>query len=115
MKCKISVLVPVALVALAALPAAADDARVVMPPMDGKAATETYQGKGRINAVDAKSGKITLSHGPIPGFDLPAKAMDFTVQDKVLLTKLKPGQKVAFKLIEVRKGQYEISEITVVK
>ena len=37
------------------------------------------------------------------------------MQDKVLLTKLKPGQKVAFKLIEVRKGQYEISEITVVK
>jgi Cu/Ag efflux protein CusF len=41
--------------------------------------------------------------------------MDFDVQDKDSLTKLKPGQKVTFKLIEARKGKYVISEITVVK
>jgi Cu/Ag efflux protein CusF len=41
--------------------------------------------------------------------------MDFDVQDKALLTNLKPGQKVTFKLVEPRKGKYVISEIAVIK
>ena len=84
-------------------------------PMDGKAVTESHQGKGTINSVDAKAGKINLSHEPIPSLDWPGMTMDFDVQDKGSLTKLKPGQKVTFKLIEARKGKYVISEITVVK
>jgi Cu(I)/Ag(I) efflux system membrane fusion protein len=65
--------------------------------------------------VDIKAGKINLSHGPIASLDWPGMTMDFEVQDKALLTNLKRGQKVAFKLIEVRKGKYVISEIAVVK
>jgi Cu/Ag efflux protein CusF len=103
-----------ALLALPAIPAAAEDSRMIMP-MDGKAVEESHQGKGTINSVDAKAGKINLSHGPIASLDWPGMTMDFDVQDKALLTSLKPGQKVIFKLIETRKGKYVVSEITVVK
>jgi len=108
------VLIPLALLALTALPAAADDMPMTMP-MDGKAVTETHQGKGTINSVDAKAGKINLTHGPIASLGWPGMTMDFDVQDKALLANLKPGQKVAFKLIEARKGKYVVSEITGVK
>jgi len=108
------ILIPLALLALTALPVAAEDIPMIMP-MDGKAVTESHQGKGTINRVDAKAGKINLTHGPIASLDWPGMTMDFDVQDKALLTKLKPGQKVTFKLIEARKGKYVISEITVVK
>lgn len=108
------VLIPLALFALTALPAAADDTRMDMP-MDGKAVAETHQGKGRINSVDVKAGKINLSHEPIASLGWPGMTMDFEVQDKALLTHLKQGQKVAFNLIEARKGKYVISAITVVK
>ncbi len=114
MKRNIFILIPLALLALTALPAAAEDMPMIMP-MDGKAVTESHQGKGTINSVDAKAGKINLTHGPIASLDWPGMTMDFDVQDKASLTKLKPGQKVTFQLIEARKGKYVISEITVVK
>jgi Cu(I)/Ag(I) efflux system membrane fusion protein len=108
------ILIPLALLALAALPAAAEDMNMTMP-MDGKAVTESHQGKGTINSVNAKAGKINLTHGPIASLDWPGMTMDFEVQDKAMLTNLKPGQTIMFKLIEARKGKYVISEITAVK
>jgi Cu(I)/Ag(I) efflux system protein CusF len=108
------ILIPLALLALTALPAAAEDMPMIMP-MDGKAVTESHQGKGTINSVDAKAGKINLTHGPIASLDWPGMTMDFDVQDKAKLAKLKAGQKVTFTLIEIRKGKYVISEIAVVK
>jgi Cu/Ag efflux protein CusF len=107
-------LMPLALLALTAIPAVADDKPMIMP-MDGKAVTEAHQGKGKVNSVDAKAGKINLTHGPIASLGWMGMTMDFDVQDKASLTNLKPGQEVTFTLIEVRKGKYVISEITVVK
>jgi Cu/Ag efflux protein CusF len=107
-------LTPLALFALVVLPASAEDMKMAMP-MDSKATIQSHQGKGTINSLDAKAGKIYLSHEPIASLDWPAMTMDFDVQDKALLTNLKPGQKVTFKLVEPRKGKYVISEIAVIK
>jgi Cu(I)/Ag(I) efflux system periplasmic protein CusF len=114
MKRTVSIFLPLALLVLTSLPAAAEEKPMLMP-MDGKAVTETHQGKGKVNSVDAKAGKVNLTHEAIASLGWQGMTMDFDVQDKASLTKLKPGQKVTFKLIEVRKGKYEISEIAVVK
>ena len=114
MKRTASIFIPLALLMLAALPASAEDMNMAMP-MDGKAVTQDHQGKGTINSVDAKAGKINITHEPIASLDWPGMTMDFEVQDKAALTKLKPGQKVTFKLIEARKGKYVISEISAAK
>jgi Cu(I)/Ag(I) efflux system protein CusF len=107
-------LVVLALLALTAIPAAAEDANYVMP-MDGKAPTEIYQGQGTINSVDAKAGKIALSHGPIASLGLKAMTSNFDVVDRSLLAHLKIGQKVQFTLIQAGLGQYAISVIATVK
>jgi Cu(I)/Ag(I) efflux system periplasmic protein CusF len=107
-------LIPLVLLALTAIPAVAEDTNIIMP-MDGKASAQSYQGLGTINSVDVKAGKINLSHGPIPSLGWKAMTMNFEVQDKALLANLKKGQKVTFNLIEVRKGRYVISEITMAK
>jgi Cu(I)/Ag(I) efflux system protein CusF len=104
-----------ALFALTSIPAAAeDDANFVMP-MDGKAPTEIYQGQGMVNSVDAKAGKIALSHGPIASLGLKAMTTNFDVVDRSLLAHLKKGQKVEFSLIQAGLGQYAISVIAAVK
>ncbi|MGB8076520.1 MAG: hypothetical protein WCF09_01435, partial [Gallionella sp.] len=59
-------LIALALLTLTALPAAADDMQEMMP-MDGKVDSEGYLGTGRIDSVDAKAGKISLSRETIPG------------------------------------------------
>ncbi len=114
MKYDTSVLIVFALFTLTVLPASADDKRMDMP-MDGKIITEVHQGKGTINSVNVKAGKLNITHGPIASLDWPGMTMDFDIQDKTKLAKLKAGQKVAFTLIEASKGKYVISEITVVK
>lgn len=114
MKRNASILIPLALLALTALPAFADDMHMSMP-IDGKIATQDHQGKGTVNSVDAKAGKINITHEPIASLNWPRMTMDFEVQDKNLLAKLKAGQKVTFKLIETRKDKYVISEIAVIK
>lgn len=107
-------LITLLLLALGGVPAVAGEAPVIMP-MDGKSDTESYQGEGKVNSVDIKAGRIRLTHGPIPGLGWKAMAMSFGVTDNSLLENLKPGQKVAFTLIEARRGKYLISEISVVK
>jgi Cu(I)/Ag(I) efflux system protein CusF len=105
--------IPLVFLALSALPAAAEDH--AMNHAEGKAATQNHQGKGTINSVDAKAGKINITHEPIASLGWSGMTMDFGVQDKAVLANLKKGQKVTFKLVEVRKGSYVISEIAVVK
>jgi membrane fusion protein, copper/silver efflux system len=107
-------LIALALLALAALPAAADDTQVMMP-MDGKVVSENYMGTGRVDNVDVKAGKISLSHETIPGLEQMPKNMSYDVLNSELLANLKQGQNVEFKLIEVRKGRYMISDIRVAK
>lgn len=114
MKRLVFVLPPMALLLLTGLSAGADDMKMDMP-MHSKTAIQNHPGTGTINSVDARAGKINLTHGPIASLGWPAMTMDFEVQDKALLIHLKPGQKVAFKLVEIHKGKYQISEITVVK
>lgn len=114
MKYTTFILMPLTLLTLTALPAFAENMGANVQT-DNQAATQTHQGKGSVNRVDVQAGKVNLSHGPIQSLDWPEMTMDFDVQDKAALTKLKPGQKVAFKLIEKRQGKYVISEITVLK
>ena len=103
-----------ALFTLAASSAVAEDKPMNMP-MDGKPTNEIHNGKGKINSVNAKAGKVNITHEPIASLGWDGMTMDFDVQDKSKLAQLKAGQKVMFTLTEIRKGKYVISEITVVK
>ena len=109
------ILIPLTIFSLTALPAVADMNMPMGMPMDSQANLQSHDGKGKINSVDAKAGKINLTHEPIASLGWSAMTMDFTVLNKSILNNLKPGQEVTFKLVEAHKGQYVISGIAVVK
>lgn len=60
-------------------------------------AAETAEGSGVIRKLDAKSGAVTLQHGPIKALGWPAMTMPFQASP-TLLTGLKVGQSVSFKV-----------------
>jgi len=62
-----------------------------------------------VRKVDKAQGKITLKHGEIKNLDMPGMTMVFTVKDKALLDKVKPGDKVKFKAVD------ESGKLTVVE
>lgn len=70
-----------------------------------------HRGEGSIEAVDPARATVTLAHGPIASLKWPAMTMDFRVKEPALLRTLKPGQKVAFDIIEESAGEYVIVSI----
>jgi Cu(I)/Ag(I) efflux system periplasmic protein CusF len=52
--------------------------------------------EGEVRKVDKAAGKVTIKHGPMPKFDMPAMTMAYRVKDKAQLEQLKPGDKIKF-------------------
>jgi Cu/Ag efflux protein CusF len=50
---------------------------------------------GEVRKVDTAKGTVVLKHGEIPNLGMPAMAMEFYA-DRKLLEKVKPGDKVKF-------------------
>lgn len=68
-----------------------------------------FTGEGRVVAVDAAQGTVTLDHGPIPGL-MPAMRMAFAVQPVERLQALQVGDTVRFAL-EPRGPEWVIATI----
>lgn len=103
-----------AFLALATLPAHAADMKDMhgMKMDAGKTAAEkTHKGQGTVNNVDAKAGKINLTHGPIPSLNWPAMKMDFQVKDMAVLKGVTPGQNVEFDIVQAGGSQFIITRI----
>jgi Cu/Ag efflux protein CusF len=53
---------------------------------------------GEVRRVNTDTKKITIAHGPLKAFDMPAMTMAFPVKDPAMLAKVKQGDKVRFGL-----------------
>ncbi len=109
------------LLALATLPAHAAEMKDMsgmkgMPGMkmdaDKSAAGQVHKGQGTVNSVDAKAGKVNLTHGPIATLKWPGMTMDFQVKDTAVLKGITPGQKVEFNIAQTGQSQFVITRIT---
>lgn len=63
--------------------------------MQMASAAETPLTDGVVKKIDKATGKVTLSHGAMPG-GMPAMTMTYRVKDAAWLDKMKPGQKIRF-------------------
>lgn len=68
------------------------------------------EGQGKVVAMDIRSSEITMAHGPIAELGWPAMTMDFNVADASQLNKLKPGDRVRFRL-KPQDGGYVVEHI----
>jgi Cu/Ag efflux protein CusF len=75
----------------------ADDSHKHHAPNPAKpAAASAALTDGEVRKVDKAAGKLTIKHGPMPKFDMPAMTMAYRVKDKAMLDQLKPGDKIKF-------------------
>ena len=58
----------------------------------------THGGKGRVTEIDLGKGRVELEHEPIPSLKWPGMTMEFLVEDKSALARLKKGDSVEFEL-----------------
>ena len=75
-------------------------------PMPAKSASATATApamtEGVVQSVDAAKGVVTLKHGDIVHMQMPAMTMAFGVADKKMLSHVKAGDKVKFRVETVK-------------
>lgn len=76
---------------LARLPAGA-------PAAAAQTDAPTASSTGVVKEINAETGTVTLSHGPIPAMNWPAMTMGFKLRDPKAAAALKPGASVRFEL-----------------
>jgi Cu/Ag efflux protein CusF len=78
---------------------------------DSKPAAPDHRGTGKLDAIDAKAGTVTVTHGPITTLKWPGMTMDFTLANSGLLGNLKPGANIEFTFIERKPGEWVIIKL----
>lgn len=68
------------------------------PAPTAKPAAAATMYNGEVKRVSKDTKRVTLEHGPLTGFDMPAMTMAFPVKDVAALDRLKVGDKVRFAL-----------------
>jgi Cu(I)/Ag(I) efflux system protein CusF len=87
----------------------ADDMKMNMPAAKERLAN-SISGNGVVVFENKSGGSVTLKHEAIPAIGWGAMTMSFKVKDKMLLDKVKKGDKVQFTL-EQQGQDYVITSI----
>lgn len=74
-------------------------------------ASAGHKAEGTVDNVDAKTGMVSISHGPVPSLKWPAMTMEFKAANDALLKALKPGSAVAFEFVERQPGEWVITDV----
>ena len=75
------------------------DMKMPMPAKSASAATSApAMTEGVVQGVDAAKGVVTLKHGEIANMSMAAMTMAYGVVDKKMLSNVKVGDKVRFRL-----------------
>ncbi|WP_323054904.1 copper-binding protein [Dechloromonas sp. A34] len=64
-----------------------------------------------MTAVDAATGGVTISHGPVASLNWPAMKMDFVLANPSLVAGLKPGAAVEFEFVERQAGEWVVTSV----
>jgi membrane fusion protein, copper/silver efflux system len=65
-------------------------------PESAAAAQGGHKGRGKVTGIDATAGRVELDHEPIASMQWPRMTMEFRVEDKSQVGKLKAGDTVEF-------------------
>jgi Cu(I)/Ag(I) efflux system membrane fusion protein len=81
-------------------------------PAPAAAGAVGHQADGTVDAIDPKTGVLTVTHGPVPSLKWPGMTMEFTAANAGLLKELRPGAAIAFEFVERKPGEWVITKVT---
>jgi len=70
-----------------------------------------HQAEGKLDAVDSKAGRVTVTHGPIKTLGWPGMTMDFALANPSLVSSIKIGSAITFELVERKPGKWVITKL----
>ncbi len=79
------------------------------------AASVVHTARGKLEAVDASSGMLTITHEPIASLKWPAMTMEFTAANPQIAATVKPGSAIEFEVVERKPGDWVVTRIQAVQ
>ncbi|MDP3706524.1 MAG: efflux RND transporter periplasmic adaptor subunit [Polaromonas sp.] len=89
----------------------AKPAQEASPAAKNGATGAGHKAEGTVDSVDAGTGMVSISHGPVTSLKWPAMTMEFKTANDALLRALKPGATVAFEFVERQPGEWVITGV----
>ena len=83
----------------------------IAPPTMTKTHAVGHRAEGTLKAIDAKTGNVSIAHGPVASLNWPGMTMDFKPANSALFADLKPGAGFAFEFVERAPGEWVITKI----
>ena len=80
-------------------------------PSPQAAGSVGHHADGTVDAIDPKTGALTVTHGPVPSLKWPGMTMEFTPANSALAKDLKPGAAISFEFVERKPGEWVITRI----
>jgi len=78
-------------------------------PAAGKSVS--HQAEGTLDAVDAKTGAVSITHGAVASLKWPAMTMEFMPANPSLVAGVKPGAAISFEFVERKSGEWVITKL----
>jgi Cu(I)/Ag(I) efflux system protein CusF len=67
----------------------------------GSNKTTSKMSSGTVKKLDPATDRITIAHGPLENLNMPPMTMAFKVQDRAMLSMVKPGDKIDFNAADI--------------
>jgi Cu(I)/Ag(I) efflux system membrane fusion protein len=80
-------------------------------PAQGAKVSVSHQASGTLDAIDQKSGTVTVTHAPVASLSWPAMTMDFILANPALAEKQKAGAAVSIEFVERGPGEWVITKM----
>jgi Cu(I)/Ag(I) efflux system membrane fusion protein len=71
----------------------------------------SHQAVGTLDAIDAKSGTVMVTHEPVASLKWPAMTMEFVPANPSLVAGVKPGTAIGFEFVERKPGEWVITRL----
>ena len=80
-------------------------------PKAAAAKSVSHHANGKLDAIDAKAGTVTITHEPVASLKWPGMTMDFVLANSALVANVKPGAAISFEFVERQPGEWVITKL----
>ncbi|GAB4472596.1 MAG: hypothetical protein OHK0044_16340 [Burkholderiaceae bacterium] len=70
-----------------------------------------HSARGMLDDIDAKTGRLLISHEPVPSLKWPAMTMEFVAANDAVAQAVKPGARIEFEFVERKPGEWVVTKI----
>jgi Cu(I)/Ag(I) efflux system membrane fusion protein len=78
---------------------------------DANASGAGHRAVGTVDAIDARTGALTITHDPVPSLKWPKMTMDFVPANDAIAKTARPGAAIDFEFVERKPGEWVVTKI----